>query len=127
MAEFFVLRGRRRPGRGHSPRRKCGGVSGTLEVPSHAINSPATSFWKRAISDFIRESIQPVRIEKDGRFIERNSAQVKSQKPTGRYPELTLPYASFELFRDWQETLTAESSCLKSRGGLNRSMQHHLI
>jgi hypothetical protein len=30
-------------------------------------NPSAIFFWKRAISDFIRESIQPVRIEKDGR------------------------------------------------------------
>jgi predicted acetyltransferase len=68
MAEFFVLRGCRR--------RKIGTLAaqevwrrfpGLWEVRTMQSNPSAIFFWKRAISDFIRESIQPVRIEKEGR------------------------------------------------------------
>jgi predicted acetyltransferase len=68
MAEFFVLRGCRR--------RRIGTLAaqevwrrfpGFWEVRVMQSNPSATFFWKRAISDFIRAAIQPVRIEKNGR------------------------------------------------------------
>jgi predicted acetyltransferase len=68
MAEFFVLRGCRR--------RRIGTLAaqeawrrfpGFWEVRVMQSNPSAAFFWKRAISDFIRAAIQPVRIEKNGR------------------------------------------------------------
>jgi predicted acetyltransferase len=68
MAEFFVLRGCRR--------RRIGTLAaqevwrrfpGLWEIRVMQSNPSATFFWKHAISDFMCESIQPVRIEKDGR------------------------------------------------------------
>jgi predicted acetyltransferase len=68
MAEFFVLRGCRR--------RRIGTLAaqevwrrfpGLWEIQVMQSNPSATFFWKHAISEYVRESIQPVRIEKDGR------------------------------------------------------------
>ena len=68
MAEFFVLRGFRRHRIGTlAVQEVWRRFPGLWEVRVMQSNPSATSFWKRAISDFIRESIQPVRIEKDGR------------------------------------------------------------
>jgi predicted acetyltransferase len=69
MAEFFVLRGCRRHRIGTLAAQEVWRrFPGLWEVRVMQSNPSATSFWKRAISDFIGESIQPVRIEKDGRF-----------------------------------------------------------
>jgi predicted acetyltransferase len=68
MAEFFVLRGCRRRGIGTLATQEVWRrFPGFWEVRVMQSNPSATFFWKRAISDFIRETIQPVRIEKDGR------------------------------------------------------------
>ena len=68
MAEFFVLRGCRRHRIGTLAAQEVWRrFPGLWEVRVMQSNPSAISFWKRAISDFIRESIQPVRIEKDGR------------------------------------------------------------
>jgi predicted acetyltransferase len=68
MAEFFVLRGCRRHRIGTLAAQEVWRrFPGLWEVRVMRSNPSATSFWKRAISDFIRESIQPVPIEKDGR------------------------------------------------------------
>ena len=68
MAEFFVLRGCRRHRIGTLAAQELWRrFPGLWEVRVMQSNSSATSFWKRAISDFIGESSQPVRIDKDGR------------------------------------------------------------
>jgi predicted acetyltransferase len=68
MAEFFVLRGCRRHGVGTLAAQEVWRrFPGLWEVRAMQSNPSAISFWNRAISDFIRESIQPVRIEKDGK------------------------------------------------------------
>jgi predicted acetyltransferase len=68
MAEFFVLRGHRRHRIGTLVAQEVWRrFPGLWEVRVMQSNSPAISFWDRAISDFIGESIQPVRIEKDGK------------------------------------------------------------
>jgi predicted acetyltransferase len=68
MAEFFVLRGCRRHKIGTLAAQEVWRrFPGLWEVRVMQSNPSATFFWKRAISDFIRESIEPVRIEKDGR------------------------------------------------------------
>ena len=68
MAEFFILRGCRRQRIGTLAAQEVWRrFPGLWEVRVMQSNPSATSFWKKAISDFIRESIQPVRIEKDGR------------------------------------------------------------
>jgi predicted acetyltransferase len=68
MAEFFVLRGCRRHRIGTLAAQEVWRrFPGLWEVRVMQSNPSATLFWKRAISDFIRESIQPVRIEMDGR------------------------------------------------------------
>ena len=69
MAEFFVLRGCRRHGIGTLAAQEVWRrFPGLWEVRVMQSNPSATSFWKRAISDFTGESIQPVRIEKDAKF-----------------------------------------------------------
>jgi predicted acetyltransferase len=68
MAQFFVLRGCRRQRIGTLAAQEVWRrFPGLWEVRVMQSNPSAAFFWKRAISDFIRESIQPVRIEKDGR------------------------------------------------------------
>ena len=68
MAEFFVLRGFRRHRIGTLAAQEVWRrFPGVWEVRVMQSNPSGIAFWKRAISDFIRESIQPVRIEKDGR------------------------------------------------------------
>ena len=68
MAEFFVLRGCRRHRIGTLAAQEVWRRSpGLWQVRVMESNPSAIFFWKRAISDFIRESIQPVRIEKEGR------------------------------------------------------------
>jgi predicted acetyltransferase len=69
MAEFFVLRGCRRHGIGTlAAQQVWRRFPGLWEVRVMQSNFSATSFWERAISDFTRETIQPVRVEKDGRY-----------------------------------------------------------
>jgi predicted acetyltransferase len=69
MAEFFVLRGCRRHRIGTLAAQEVWRRSpGLWEVRVMESNPSAIFFWKQAISDFIRESIQPVRIQKDDRF-----------------------------------------------------------
>jgi predicted acetyltransferase len=68
MAEFFVLRACRRHRVGTLAAQEVWGrFPGPWEVRVMQSNLSANFFWKRAISDFIREPIEPVRIEKDGR------------------------------------------------------------
>jgi predicted acetyltransferase len=68
MAEFFVLRGcRRRRIETLAAQEVWRRFPGFWEVRVMQSNPSATFFWKRAISDFIRAAIQPVRIEKNGR------------------------------------------------------------
>src|SRR5271170_41655 len=68
MAEFFVLRGCRRQRIGTLAAHEVWmRFPGLWEVRVMQSNPSASLFWKQAISDFIREPIQPVRIEKDGR------------------------------------------------------------
>ncbi len=67
MAEFFVLRRCRGRGVGtlaaHQVWRR---FPGTWEVRVMQRNSLARHFWSRAISTFAGETIQPVRVEKNG-------------------------------------------------------------
>ena len=69
LAEFFVLRGYRRRGIGtqiaHDVFRR---FPGRWEVRVLESNRPARSFWAHAISVFAKEAIQPVRVEKNGKF-----------------------------------------------------------
>ncbi len=68
MAEFFVLRGCRRHGIGtRAAQEVWRRFPGLWEVRVMQSNTPAIFFWNRAISDFIGQLIQPVRIEKHGR------------------------------------------------------------
>ncbi len=68
MAEFFVLRGCRRHRIGTlAAQQVWRRFPGLWEVRVMQSNPSAISFWNRAISGFIGELIQPVRIEKDGR------------------------------------------------------------
>ena len=67
MAEFFVLRGCRRRGIGTLAAQEVWRrFPGLWEVRVMRSNPTASLFWKQAISDFIRESIQPVCIDKNG-------------------------------------------------------------
>lgn len=68
MAEFFVLRGYRRRGIGTLAAQEVWRrFPGLWEVRVMRSNPTASLFWKRVISQFIRESIQPVCSEKNGR------------------------------------------------------------
>jgi predicted acetyltransferase len=68
MAEFFVLRGCRRHRIGTLATQEVWRrFPGLWEIRVMQSNPSAALFWKHAISDFMGESIQPVRIEKDGR------------------------------------------------------------
>ena len=83
MAEFFILRGCRRQRIGTLAAQEVWRrFPGLWEVRVMQSNPSAISFWTRAISDFIHESIQPVRIEKDGRSWQLYS--FKSEQ--ARYP-----------------------------------------
>ena len=68
MAEFFVTRGFRRRGFGteiaHDIWKR---FPGSWEVRVMQSNPLACRFWESAISTFIRETIHPVRVEKDGK------------------------------------------------------------
>jgi predicted acetyltransferase len=68
MAEFFILRGRRRRGIGtqvaHEVWKR---FPGPWEVRVMVSNVPANPFWERAISTFTGEAIHPVRVEKGGK------------------------------------------------------------
>jgi predicted acetyltransferase len=66
MAEFFILRGWRRHRLGTlAAQAVWRRFPGSWEVRVTQSNPSAISFWTRAISDFVRGPIQPVRIEKD--------------------------------------------------------------
>ncbi|WP_406707223.1 GNAT family N-acetyltransferase [Tunturiibacter gelidoferens] len=68
MAEFFILRGCRRHRIGTLAAQEVWRrLPGPWEIRVMQSNPSATSFWTQAISEFIRESIQPVKIEKDGK------------------------------------------------------------
>ena len=67
MAEFFVLRGYRRRGIGtHIAHEVWRQFPGPWEVRVMESNVVARDFWAQAISILTGESIQPVRVEKDG-------------------------------------------------------------
>jgi predicted acetyltransferase len=67
-AEFFVLRGCRRHRIGTLAAQEVWRrFPGLWEVRVMQSNPSAILFWNQAISDFLRESVRPVRIEKDGR------------------------------------------------------------
>lgn len=67
VGEFFIVRGYRRQGIGmkaaHEVWRR---FPGPWEVRVMESNCDAFKFWQRAIETFIRGTIQPARIEKDG-------------------------------------------------------------
>ena len=68
MAEFFVLRGCRRNKIGTLAAQEVWRrFPGLWEVRVMESNPSAIFFWNLAISDFMREPVQPVRIEKDGK------------------------------------------------------------
>ncbi len=68
MAEFFILRRYRRQGIGtevaHQVWRQ---FPGPWEVRVMPANGPALEFWRRAIAEFIAESVEPIRVEKPGK------------------------------------------------------------
>ena len=68
MAEFFVLRAYRRRGIGtqiaHEVWRRFPGI---WEVRVMLANVSAEHFWAHAISEYVGELVQPVRVEKDGK------------------------------------------------------------
>jgi predicted acetyltransferase len=69
MAEFFVLRGCRRRGIGTlAAQQVWRRFPGLWEVRVMQSNHLAILFWETAISHFIGEAIQPVRVEKDGQY-----------------------------------------------------------
>jgi predicted acetyltransferase len=68
MAEFFVLRGCRRRGVGRLAAQEVWRLlPGLWEVRVMQSNPSASVFWERAISEFVRQPIQPVGFEKNGR------------------------------------------------------------
>jgi predicted acetyltransferase len=78
MAEFFILRGCRRHRVGTLAAQEVWRrFPGLWEVRVMQSNHSAISFWNRTISEFIRELIQPVRIEKDGKSWQLYSFQSK--------------------------------------------------
>jgi predicted acetyltransferase len=71
MAEFFVIRVYRRQGIGTQIAQEVWKrFPGPWEVRVMESNVPAREFWARAISTFVGETIQPMRIEKDGGYWE---------------------------------------------------------
>ena len=69
MSEFFVLRGYRRRGIGMLAAQKMWRrFPGIWEVRVMQSNVLANLFWEQAISNFTGEAIQPVRVEKGGRY-----------------------------------------------------------
>jgi predicted acetyltransferase len=69
MAEFFVLRGCRRRGIGKLAAQEVWRrFPGLWEVRVMQSNHLANLFWGQAISNFTREPIQPVLVEKDGHY-----------------------------------------------------------
>lgn len=68
MAEFFIVRGFRRPGLGmkaaHEIWRR---FPGKWEVRVIDRNLRAKKFWARAINEFLGKTIEPVLLEKDGK------------------------------------------------------------
>ena len=68
MAEFFILRGYRRRGVGMQTAHEVWKrFRGPWEVRVMESNVPALHFWRRAISTFRGEGIQPVDVERDGK------------------------------------------------------------
>jgi len=69
VGEFFIVRGYRRQGIGmkvaHELWRR---FPGRWEVRVMESNRDAFKFWQRAITTFIRGTIEPAHIEKDGEF-----------------------------------------------------------
>jgi predicted acetyltransferase len=69
MSEFFVLRGCRRRGIGMLAAQEVWRrFPGIWEVRVMQSNVLANLFWEQAISNFTGEAIQPVRVEKGGRY-----------------------------------------------------------
>jgi predicted acetyltransferase len=69
MSEFFVLRGCRRRGIGMLAAQEVWRrFPGIWEVRVMQSNVLANLFWEQAISNFNGEAIQPVRVEKGGRY-----------------------------------------------------------
>jgi predicted acetyltransferase len=69
MSEFFVLRGCRRRGIGMLAAQEVWRrFPGIWEVRVMQSNVLANLFWEQAISTFNGEAIQPVRVEKGGRY-----------------------------------------------------------
>jgi predicted acetyltransferase len=69
MVEFFIMRRYRRLGAGtqvaHEVWRR---FPGRWQVRVIELNVAGLSFWPRAISAFLGEAVDPVRVEKDGKF-----------------------------------------------------------
>jgi predicted acetyltransferase len=69
IAEFFILRGCRRHRIGTlAAQEVCGRFPGLWEVRVMQSNPSAISFWCRAISDFMGESIERGRVGNDVTF-----------------------------------------------------------
>lgn len=67
VAEFFVVRGFRRLGVGMSAARDIWGkFQGRWEVRVLERNPKAVAFWRRAISEFLGEVVEPIPLDKDG-------------------------------------------------------------
>src|ERR1041385_7994093 len=68
MAEFFIVRGRRRQSVGVTAAHELWSrFPGVWEVRVMEANRSAVPFWERAVSSFIRGSVQPTRIQKAGK------------------------------------------------------------
>jgi predicted acetyltransferase len=69
MAEFFILRGYRRRAIGTNVAHEVWKhFPGRWEVRVMELNVPALHFWTRAISTFLGEVVDPVRVEKSGNY-----------------------------------------------------------
>lgn len=67
MAEFFVVRGLRRQGVGTAAAREVWRkFPGSWEVRVLDRNRKAKEFWRRAVEEFLGETIEPVQLDKGG-------------------------------------------------------------
>jgi predicted acetyltransferase len=79
VAEFFVLRGYRRRGIGTQIAQEVWRqFPGLWEVRVMESNTAARDFWVHAISILTGQAIQPIRVEKDGRWWTLFSFESKS-------------------------------------------------
>ena len=78
MAEFFILRGYRRRGVGTAAAHAVWKhFPGRWQVRVMESNTPAQRFWARAISTFLGEAVNPVRVETGSGFWQVFSFEAK--------------------------------------------------